>query len=60
MTSVATARLLEPLDMPVYRLTVEQYRLMTETGFLTEEDQFELLDGVIVKKRGRISRTSSE
>ena len=37
-------------DVPIYRLTVEQYEAMIETGILTEADPVELLEGWLVEK----------
>jgi Uma2 family endonuclease len=37
-------------DVPIYRLTVEQYEAMIETGILTERDPVELLEGWLVVK----------
>src|SRR5207247_5767280 len=37
-------------DVPIYRLTVEQYRAMAEAGILTEDDPVELLEGWLVRK----------
>src|SRR5687768_4706512 len=35
---------------PVFRLSVEQYHTMIETGGLTDDDPVELLEGVLVFK----------
>ncbi len=35
---------------PLYRFTVEQYRRMSDTGVLTEDDRVELLEGWIIPK----------
>ena len=37
-------------DMPIYRLTVEQYLAMAEAGILTEDDPVELLEGWLVQR----------
>jgi len=38
-------------SMPImYRLTIEQYEAMAEADILTERDQVELVDGLLVKK----------
>ena len=37
-------------DVPIYRLTVEQYHEMARAGILTEDDPVELLEGLIVIK----------
>ncbi len=37
-------------DVPIYRLTVEQYLAMAEAGILTEEAPVELLEGWLVEK----------
>jgi Uma2 family endonuclease len=37
-------------DVPIFRLTVEQYVAMVETGILTEDDPVELLEGWLVHK----------
>ena len=34
-------------DVPIHRLTVEQYLAMAEAGILTEDDRVELLEGVV-------------
>jgi Uma2 family endonuclease len=43
---------LEPAvpDVPIYRLTVEQYHQMAQAGILTEDDPVELLEGWLVRK----------
>lgn len=42
----------EPIvtDLPVWRFTVDQYRRMSESGTLTEDDAVELLEGLVVPK----------
>jgi len=51
---MATASVPNPtethLPFPVHRLTVAQYRALGEAGVLTENDQVELLEGLIVPK----------
>src|SRR5688572_21709837 len=37
-------------DVPIYRLTVEQYHAMGRAGILTEDDPVELLEGWLVQK----------
>jgi Uma2 family endonuclease len=37
-------------DVPIYRLTVEQYHAMAEAGILTEDDPVELVEGWLVQK----------
>lgn len=37
-------------EMPIWRLSVEQYHEMLRTGILTEDDQLELLEGLLVTK----------
>jgi Uma2 family endonuclease len=37
-------------DVPIYRLTVEQYHTMARAGILTEDDPVELLEGWLVRK----------
>jgi Uma2 family endonuclease len=37
-------------DVPIFRLSVAQYRAMAELGILTEEDPVELLEGWLVQK----------
>jgi Uma2 family endonuclease len=37
-------------DVPIHRLTVEQYLAMAEAGILTEDDRVELLEGWLVEK----------
>jgi Uma2 family endonuclease len=37
-------------DVPIYRLTVEQYRAMARAGILDEDDPVELLEGWLVQK----------
>jgi Uma2 family endonuclease len=38
-------------DVPIYRLTVQQYLAMVEAGILTEDDPVELLEGWLVEKK---------
>ena len=47
---IATA---PPPDEFIRRITVEQYRQMSDVGILTEDDQVELLEGWIVEKMGK-------
>lgn len=37
-------------DVPIYRLSVEQYQAMAQAGILTEDDPVELLEGWLVYK----------
>jgi Uma2 family endonuclease len=37
-------------DVPIFRLTVEQYHAIAEAGILTEDDPVELLEGWLVRK----------
>jgi Uma2 family endonuclease len=37
-------------DVPIYRLSVEQYHAMARAGILTEDDPVELLEGWLVQK----------
>jgi Uma2 family endonuclease len=37
-------------DVPIYRLSVDQYQAMADAGILTEEDRVELLEGWLVPK----------
>jgi Uma2 family endonuclease len=37
-------------DVPIYRLTVEQYHAMARAGILMEDDPVELLEGWLVQK----------
>jgi Uma2 family endonuclease len=37
-------------DVPIYRLSVEQYHAMAEAGILTEDDPVELIEGWLVQK----------
>jgi Uma2 family endonuclease len=37
-------------DVPIYRLTVEQYLAMVEAGILTEDDPVEFLEGWLVQR----------
>jgi Uma2 family endonuclease len=37
-------------DVPIYRLTVEQYHAIAEAGILTEDEPVELLEGWLVQK----------
>src|SRR5207302_1771967 len=37
-------------DVPIYRLTVEQYLAMAEAGILAEDDPVEFLEGWLVEK----------
>lgn len=52
---MATARVLTAFSdpEPIRRLTVEQYRQMSEAGILDEDDAVELLEGLIVEKVGK-------
>ena len=53
-----TAALLAPPDeishpapeLPLYRLTVQQYHLLGQHGVLTEDDRVELLQGLLVDR----------
>jgi len=45
-------------DDPIYRLTVEQYHEMIESGILTEDDPVELLEGWLVTKMPKNRRHS--
>jgi Uma2 family endonuclease len=49
---IPTAASLEPAipDVPIYRLTVEQYHQMANAGILTEETPVELLEGWLIPK----------
>ncbi len=38
------------LEPPLFRLSVDQYHEMTRHGILTEDDEVELLDGLLVAK----------
>lgn len=52
MSTIAPTQSAPPLWMPspvdVYRLTVDQYDRMVESGALGEDDPIELLNGVLV------------
>src|SRR5437660_1033177 len=48
--SPPSERTAEVPDAPIWRLSVEQYHRMIETGILTEDDPVELLDGWLVQK----------
>jgi Uma2 family endonuclease len=37
-------------DVPIYRLSVEQYHAIADAGILTEDDPVELLEGWLVRK----------
>jgi Uma2 family endonuclease len=37
-------------DVPIYRLTVDQYHAIADAGILTEDDPVELLEGWLVQK----------
>jgi Uma2 family endonuclease len=37
-------------ELPIWRLSVEQYHEMLRAGILTEDDQIELLEGLLVTK----------
>lgn len=37
-------------DLPVWRFTVDEYRRMSETGTLTDDNAVELLEGLVVPK----------
>jgi Uma2 family endonuclease len=40
-------------DVPIYRLTVQQYQAMSDAGILTEDDSVELLEGWLVAKMSK-------
>jgi Uma2 family endonuclease len=40
-------------DEPIYRLSVEQYHRMIESGIIDEDDPVELLEGWLVQKMGK-------
>jgi Uma2 family endonuclease len=50
MSSVAR---LPQLPEDIFRVTVAQYDRLVEDGVLTEDDQIELIDGILVKKMSR-------
>lgn len=47
-----TSPLLPP-SLPVYRFTVDEYHRLIQTGFLTEDSNVELLEGLLVPKMSR-------
>jgi Uma2 family endonuclease len=50
---------IDPPTVPtevIYRLTVEQYRAMSEAGILTKDDPVELLEGLLVAKYRKTPR----
>jgi hypothetical protein len=49
LTSLTEKSRLIP-EMPIWRLTVAQYHEMIQVGILTEHDQLELLEGLLVTK----------
>jgi len=60
MTSAAVPNSSEThLPFPVHRLSVAQYRALSEAGVLAEDDRVELLEGVIVPKMNASPRHSS-
>src|SRR5437762_1298817 len=50
MSAIPTQPPPAPSPEPVFRLSVEQYHTMIETGVLTDDDPVELLEGVLVFK----------
>jgi len=42
-----------PPDLPLYRLSVAQYDAMVEAGIIDEDDNVELLEGILVQKMGK-------
>jgi Uma2 family endonuclease len=59
-TAIAAPSLPPPGPPGFYRLTVYQYEQMEEAGILTEDDQVELLNGVLVRKMAKAeSHTAS-
>lgn len=50
---MSSAIRLPELPEGIFRLTVEQYDQLVESGVLTEQDQIELIDGILVKKMSR-------
>jgi Uma2 family endonuclease len=50
VTMVATTKPTSPQVAPVFRLTVERYHQMIDRGILTEDDDVELIEGVLLTK----------
>jgi Uma2 family endonuclease len=50
ITSAPVGSIPQPMPLPTYHFTVEQYHRMIEAGVLTENDRVELLEGRIVPK----------
>lgn len=42
-----------PMEMPVYRITVDQYHEMIRQGILRNGERVELIEGILVQKMGR-------
>jgi Uma2 family endonuclease len=56
--SIKTPAIVPPLpaavpDEPIYRLSVEQYHRMIESGIIDADDPVELLEGWLVQKMGK-------
>jgi len=50
-SELPTASFIEPhLGLPIWRLSIEQYHLMIETGILEEDAKLELLEGLLIAK----------
>jgi Uma2 family endonuclease len=56
MSTIATTQLTEPVIEPAwvpgppFRMSLEQYEAIVETGVFTERDKFHLINGVLVAK----------
>jgi Uma2 family endonuclease len=44
---------LEPPSLPVYRFSVDDYHRLIQDGIITEDNDVELLEGLVVPKMGR-------
>ena len=59
MATVTTEPHSPPLDLPLYRLALDLYHRMRESGLLTPRDRVVLLDGLLVRKRPNGPRHST-
>ena len=50
MSTIATTPLSMDLPWPVYKLSVDQYEAMVESGIFTERDRLQLINGMLVAK----------
>ncbi len=49
-TITATEPMESPCPWPLYRMPVEQYEAMVESGFFTKHDRLHLINGILVAK----------